>query len=55
VGPCHHSMAHLQTVDSGDNLQIRRVAVNTLNKQSWTADKERSFSLGVGQGANNFL
>ena len=30
-----------------------RVAANKLNKQSWTADKGWSSSLGVGQGANN--
>ena len=32
---------------------IWRVAANKLNKQSWTADKGWSFSLGVGRGANN--
>ena len=32
---------------------IWRVATNILNKQSWTADKWCSSSLGVGQGANN--
>jgi hypothetical protein len=48
VGPCHHSMARPQVVDRGDGLQIRMVAVNILNKQSWTADKAWSFSLGVG-------
>ena len=30
-----------------------RVAANKLNKQSWTADKGWSSSLGVGRGANN--
>jgi hypothetical protein len=30
------------------------VAANVLHKQSWTADKGLSFSLGVGRGANNF-
>jgi hypothetical protein len=30
-----------------------RVAANILNKQSWTADKGWSSSLGVGHGANN--
>jgi hypothetical protein len=29
------------------------VAANTLNKQSRTADKGLSSSLGVGRGANN--
>ena len=32
---------------------IRRVAASTLNKQSGTADKEWSSSLGVGHGANS--
>jgi hypothetical protein len=32
---------------------IWRVAANILNKQSRTADKEWSSSLGVGRGANN--
>jgi len=32
---------------------IWRVAVNKLNKQSWTADKWWSSSLGVGRVANN--
>ena len=32
---------------------IRRVAENTLNKQSLTADKGWSSSLGVGRGASN--
>jgi hypothetical protein len=32
---------------------IRRVSANKLNKQSQTANKGWSFSLGVGRGANN--
>ena len=32
---------------------IWRVAANKLNKQSRTADKGRSSSLGLGRGANN--
>jgi hypothetical protein len=32
---------------------IWRVAANVLNKQSRTADKGWSSSLGVGRGANN--
>jgi len=32
---------------------IWRVAANKLNKQSWTADKVWSSSLGVGRGVNN--
>jgi hypothetical protein len=34
-------------------LRLRRVAANVLNKQSRTADKGWSSSLGVGRGANN--
>jgi hypothetical protein len=51
-GSCHHGMAHPQVAD-GDSLQFWRVAVNILNKQSWTADKGWSTSLGVRRGANN--
>jgi hypothetical protein len=36
-----------------NDLQLCRVAANTLNKQSQTADKGWSSSLGVGRGANN--
>jgi hypothetical protein len=36
-----------------NGLRIWRVAANTLNKQSRTADKGWSSSLGVGQDANN--
>jgi hypothetical protein len=42
-----------QVADGGDGLQIWRVAANILNKQSRTADKGWSSSLGVGRGANN--
>jgi hypothetical protein len=34
-------------------LQIWRVAANILNKQSRTADKGLSFSVGVGRCANS--
>jgi hypothetical protein len=37
-------------VHGGDNLQMWRIAVNILNKQSWTADKGLSSSLGLGMG-----
>ena len=53
VGPYHHGMARPQVADRGDGLQIWRVAANILNKQSWTADKGWSSSLGVGRRANN--
>jgi hypothetical protein len=49
--PCHHGMARPQVADEGDDLQIWTVAANILNRQSQTADKEWSFSLGVGRGA----
>jgi hypothetical protein len=48
--PCHHGMARPQVADGGDGLQICRVAANILNKQSQTADKWWSSSLGVGVG-----
>jgi hypothetical protein len=50
----HHNMARRQVTDGGDGLQMWRVAANILNKQSRTADKRWSSSLGVGHGANNF-
>jgi hypothetical protein len=46
-------MAHPQVADGGDALQIWRVATNILKKQSRTADKGWSSSLGVGGEANN--
>jgi hypothetical protein len=51
-GTHHHGMARLQIAD-GEQLQKWRVAANILNKQSRTADKGWSSSLGVGCGANN--
>jgi hypothetical protein len=51
--PCHHGMARPQVADGGDGLQIWRLAANILNKQSRTADKGWSSSLGVGRGAKN--
>jgi hypothetical protein len=51
--PCHHGMARPQVADGGDALLFWRVAANILNKQSQTADKGWSSSLGVGCGANN--
>jgi hypothetical protein len=51
--PCHHGMARPQVADGGDGLQFWRLAANILNKQSRTADKGWSSSLGVGRGANN--
>jgi hypothetical protein len=51
--PCHHGMARPKVVDGGEGLQIWRVATNILNKQSRTADKGWSSSLGVGWRAKN--
>jgi hypothetical protein len=41
-------MACPQVGDGGDGVHIWRVAVNILNKQSWTANMGWSPSLGVG-------
>lgn len=46
--PCHEGMTRSQVGDGGDCLYIWRVAENILTKQSPTADKGRSFSLGLG-------
>jgi hypothetical protein len=51
--PCQYGMKRPQVADGGDALQVWRVAVNILNKQSLTADMGWSSSLGVGRGANN--
>jgi hypothetical protein len=53
VGPCHHGMACSVVVDVGDGLQIWTIEANILNKQSRTADKEWSSSVGGGRGANS--
>jgi len=34
-------------------IHVQKVAANTSNKQSWTADNGWSSSLGVGRRANN--
>jgi hypothetical protein len=51
--PFHHGKARPQVTDGGNDLQIWRIAANILNKQSLTADKGCSSTLGVGRGANN--
>jgi hypothetical protein len=51
--PCHHGMARPRVADGGDALQFWREAANILNKQSRTADKGWSSSLGVGRRANS--
>ena len=53
VGPCHHSMASTQVADGGTASDMGGVAANKLNKQSRTADKGWSSSLGVEGGANH--
>jgi hypothetical protein len=42
----HHGMARPQVADGGDALQLWMVVANILNKQSRTADKGWSSSLG---------
>jgi hypothetical protein len=42
-------MVCLDIVDRGDRLEVRRVAVNILNKQQWIAQEGKSFSIGVGR------
>jgi hypothetical protein len=49
----HHGVARPQVPDDGEALQIWRVAVNILNKQSLIASKGWPSSLGVGGVANN--
>jgi len=46
-------MASPQVADGGEGLQVWRVAVNILNKQSQTANNGLFSSLGVGCEANN--
>jgi hypothetical protein len=50
LSPCHGASS-----GSGwrEGLQIRRVAAHILNKQSRTANKGWSSSLGIGRGANS--
>jgi hypothetical protein len=50
---CHCGMACSQVADGGDVLQVWRVTVNTLNKQSQTTNKRWPPALGVGCRANN--
>jgi len=45
-------MGRLRVADGGDGLQIWRVAVNTLNKQSRAADKGWFCRLEFERGAN---
>jgi len=53
---CFYTICHIKWVemtphyltDTGDDLQIWRTAVNILNNQWWTADKEWPSDLGNG-------
>jgi hypothetical protein len=53
VGEIYKASARVYFIYEG--LIRWRVAVNILNKQSWTADKGWSSSFWVGCGANNSL
>jgi hypothetical protein len=44
-------MARPQVADGGEGIHLRRVAANISNKQSRTAGKGWSSSLGVERGA----
>ena len=55
MGSCHHGIARPLGCGWGVGLQIWRLAVNILNKHSWTADQEWSSNLGVWREANNLI
>jgi len=42
VGPWQYFPARPQVADGGDGSRIYRLAANTLNKKSWTADSRWS-------------
>jgi hypothetical protein len=44
-----------QVANGGNNFQIWRLAVNSLNKQSWITGREWYFSFGVGWGGQLML
>jgi hypothetical protein len=46
---CHQGMAHSE-IAGGVAVQIWRVTVNVLNKQSWSADRGGPSAWGVGTG-----
>jgi hypothetical protein len=52
--PSHHGMARPQVAGGGHALQFWRAAANILNKQSQTAHKGWSSSLGVGSGVETY-
>jgi hypothetical protein len=40
----------VSSADGGNDLHIRKIAANMLNKQSLVTDKGRTSSLGIGRG-----
>jgi len=50
---CHYGMARPRAADRVDGLQMWRVAENALDKESRTADKGWSSTLGVWRWASN--
>ena len=50
---CNHGMARPEVADGADVLQIWKVAVNLLNKQSLTVGNVWPSSLGIRRMANN--
>jgi len=48
VDPCSHGLTCPRVAEGGGGLQIWGVVARILNKQSRTADKGWSSSLGVG-------
>jgi hypothetical protein len=46
VGPCHHGIANPQVANGGDSVHIWKAAADILNKQSLTAEKVWSLSIG---------
>jgi len=53
MGPCHHGMARPHVADGG-TASIMEGSCEYINKQSRTAKKGLSSSLGAGWRANNF-
>ena len=51
-GQRHHDRVHPQVADGEDGHHIWTAAPSILYRQSWTADKVWSSSLGVGRAAN---
>jgi hypothetical protein len=43
----HYVTTRPQSKQIGHSFQLGTVVANILNKHLWTADKERSFSLGL--------